>query len=302
MGRSRKISRILTGKPVLEGAGVRLNRAFGYGELPLFDPFLLLDDFRSSNPEEYLKGFPWHPHRGIETITYVLEGYVEHADSMGNRGVIASGEVQWMTAGSGIIHEEMPFGNERGEVAGFQLWANLPASQKMMPPRYRGIAADEIPLVRLENGILIRIVCGRIGEIDGPVRGIAIDPEYLDIALPPYTTWFHPIPSGRRAFAYIIDGEGFFCRKDDIDGSSSFDEESSRLLENRTLALFTDGESITVTTGEEPVRFLMVSGNPLGEPVAWHGPIVMNSRQELQTAFDELRKGTFIKKTDNRQP
>ncbi|MEE9905179.1 MAG: pirin family protein [Chlorobium sp.] len=302
MNRARKISRVSTSKPVLEGAGVRLKRAFGFSEQPLFDPFLLLDDFRSSDPEEYLKGFPWHPHRGIETITYVLEGYVEHADSMGNRGVIAAGEVQWMTAGSGVIHEEMPFGNERDEVAGFQLWANLPASQKMMPPRYRGIAAHEIPLLRLENGIVIRIVCGRIGEMDGPVHGIAIDPEYLDVALPPYTTWFHPIPSGRRAFAYVIDGEGFFCRKDDIDGSSSFDEESSRLLENRTLALFTDGESITVTTEDDPVRFLLVSGNPLDEPVAWHGPIVMNSRQELQTAFDEFRNGTFIKKTENRHP
>lgn len=303
MGKARKIEKVFNSKPVLEGAGVRLKRAFGFSHLPMFDPFLLLDDFRSSDPEDYLKGFPWHPHRGIETITYVLEGYVEHADSMGNRGVIAAGEVQWMTAGSGVIHEEMPFGNGRGEVAGFQLWANLPASQKMMPPRYRGITAAEIPILHPDNGVVIRIVSGRIGNTEGPVSGITIDPEYLDVTLPPDTTWVHPIPSGRRAFSYVIAGKGLFCHEDepfghDTEGVSYFDMESSPFIENETLVLFTDGEHITVTTEEDPVRFLLVSGNPLNEPVAWHGPIVMNTREELRQAFDDYQNGVFVKRTD----
>jgi len=301
MDSPRKILKVFKSKPVIEGAGVLLKRAFGFSQLPLFDPFLLLDDFRSSNPEEYLKGFPWHPHRGIETITYVLDGYVEHADSMGNRGIISDGGVQWMTAGSGIIHEEMPFGNERGEVAGFQLWANLPASEKMSPPRYREVKSSEIPVLHMDNGVEIRIICGRHGETSGPVTGIAIDPEYLDISLPPGVSYTCAVPGGRKAFAYIIAGKGVFCHKEkpfgfDAEGVSYFDFETSPLLENETLVLFSDGENLTITTEEDPIRILLISGNPLNEPVAWHGPIVMNTREELWQAFEEFRNGTFVKK------
>jgi len=301
MATVRNISKVFNSKPVLEGAGVMLKRAFGFSQLPVFDPFLLLDDFRSANPEEYLKGFPWHPHRGIETITYVLDGYVEHADSMGNRGVIGSGEVQWMTAGSGVIHEEMPFGNNRGAVAGFQLWANLPASQKMTLPRYRSITAREIPVVHLKNGIEIRIISGRIGNAEGPASGIAIDPEYLDVTLPPEVSWTHPVPAGKTAFAYIIAGKGLFGNADepfshDTEGVSYFDMEEPPQHENETLLLFTDGEIISVSTEEEPLRFLLVSGNPLHEPVAWYGPIVMNTREELRKAFEEFQNGTFVRK------
>lgn len=300
MDTRRKIRKVFKSMQVLEGAGVLLKRAFGFSQLPLFDPFLLLDDFRSARPEEYLKGFPWHPHRGIETITYVLDGSVEHADSMGNRGVISGGGVQWMTAGSGVIHEEMPSGNERGEVAGFQLWANLPASEKMMPPRYRDIRSSEIPVLRLDNGVEIRIICGRYAQNTGPVSGIAIDPEYLDITLPPNASFTHGMPGGRKAFAYVIGGKGVFCNQDepfgyDTEGVSYFDMESSALAENGTLVLFGDGESITITTGADPLRMLLISGNPLNEPVAWHGPIVMNTREELRLAFEEFQNGTFIK-------
>ncbi|MCF8215323.1 MAG: pirin family protein [Chlorobium sp.] len=298
MENARKISRIFNSKPVLEGAGVTLKRAFGFSQLPLFDPFLLLDDFRSSDPQEYLKGFPWHPHRGIETITYVLDGYVEHADSMGNRGIIAAGEVQWMSAGSGIIHEEMPFGNKDGRIEGFQLWANLPGSQKMTPPCYRSIAAAQIPFLQLENGVAIRIVSGRIGAVEGPASGIAIDPEYLDVTLPPDTTWTHPINAGRKAFAYVIAGKGIFNPENDTEDLHCLKIKSAPFIENDTLLLFSDGERITVATKKEPVRFLLVSGNPLNEPVAWNGPIVMNSREELQKAFEEFRNGTFVKKTN----
>lgn len=300
MDTRRKIGKVFKSMQVLEGAGVLLKRAFGFSQLPLFDPFLLLDDFRSARPEEYLKGFPWHPHRGIETITYVLDGSVEHADSMGNRGVISGGGVQWMTAGSGVIHEEMPSGNERGEVAGFQLWANLPASEKMMPPRYRDIRSSEIPVLRLDNGVEIRIICGGYAQSTGPVSGIAIDPEYLDITLPPNASFTHGMPGGRKAFAYVIGGKGVFCNQDepfgyDTEGVSYFDMESSALAENGTLVLFGDGESITITTGADPLRMLLISGNPLNEPVAWHGPIVMNTREELRLAFEEFQNGTFIK-------
>ena len=302
MDTPRKIRKVFKSKPVLEGAGVLLKRAFGFSQLPLFDPFLLLDDFRSSNPEEYLKGFPWHPHRGIETITYVLDGYVEHADSMGNRGVISGGGVQWMTAGSGVIHQEMPFGNERGALAGFQLWANLPASEKMTPPRYRDVRSTEIPSLQLESGAEIRIICGKHDDTRGPVSGIAIDPEYLDIALPPGARFTRRIPAGRTAFAYVIAGKGLFCNQDepfgyDTEGVSYFDMESSTLLENETLVLFGDGESITIATEEDPLRILLISGNPLNEPVAWHGPIVMNTREELRQAFEEFHNGTFIRAT-----
>jgi hypothetical protein len=299
MTTSRKIRKVFKSKPVIEGAGVNLRRAFGFSQVPLFDPFLLLDDFRSDNPADYLKGFPWHPHRGIETITYVLQGNVEHGDSMGNSGVITAGAVQWMTAGGGVIHQEMPFGDERGSMAGFQLWANLPASQKMTPPRYRDITDATIPKLHLENGVEIHIICGRIGNTIGPVSDIAIDPEYLDITVPSGSSYTHPLKNGHTAFAYIIAGKGMFCRQDEpfsyeTEGVSYFDMETEPFLDNETLILFSDGDSITVSTEDDPVRFLLVSGQPLNEPVAWHGPIVMNTQAELHRAFEEYQNGTFL--------
>lgn len=296
----RKIQHIFKSKPVIEGAGVRLKRAFGFNELPLFDPFLLLDDFRSSNPADYRKGFPWHPHRGIETITYMLQGNVKHGDSLGNRGVITAGAVQWMTSGSGIIHQEMPYGDSQGIMGGFQLWANLPASQKMNPPRYRDITAMQIPKLHLENGVEIHIISGQFGETEGPVNNIAINPEYLDITVPQGTSYTHRICNGHTAFAYIIAGKGFFCPDTDESlstekkGFSSFKGKSGKFVENEILILFNNGDTITVTTTEDPVRFLLISGKPLNEPVAWNGPIVMNTETELRTAFEEYQNGTFL--------
>ncbi len=301
MEKTRTIEKVFTGKPVTEGAGVQLKRAFGFSHVPLFDPFLLLDDFRSDNPADYLKGFPWHPHRGIETITYLLDGSVQHHDSLGNKGVIHPGEVQWMTAGSGIIHEEMPFGNSKGSVAGFQLWANLPASDKMMPPRYRNISAEMIPEVHMQNGTSIRIICGEAAGATGAVDGIVIDPEYLDVTVPAGETWDHPVKKGYTVFTYIIAGKGYFSHDTepftfDTEGVSYFDMETGPLMDNETLVLFRrDGDHIHVSTENSPVRFLLFSGNPLREPVAWHGPIVMNTRKELQTAFEEYSNGTFLK-------
>ncbi|NTW83955.1 MAG: pirin family protein [Chlorobiaceae bacterium] len=299
MSSARRIRKVFKSKPVQEGAGVNLKRAFGFSQVPQFDPFLLLDDFRSDNPADYLKGFPWHPHRGIETITYVLEGSVEHGDSMGNSGVITAGSVQWMTAGGGIIHQEMPFGDRKGSMAGFQLWANLPASQKMIPPRYRDIKAEQIPKIRLADGSEIRIIAGTIGETSGPVNDIAIDPEYFDISIPPGTTWTHPVETGRNAFAYVIAGSGLFCHDDEpfsyeTEGVSYFDMEAGTLVENETLVLFTDGDYLTITTEDAAIRFLLVTGHPLHEPIAWHGPIVMNTREELRKAFEDFENGTFI--------
>lgn len=299
MSSARRIHKVFKSKPVQEGAGVNLKRAFGFSQVPLFDPFLLLDDFRSGNPEDYLKGFPWHPHRGIETITYMLEGSVEHGDSMGNTGVITAGSVQWMTAGSGIIHQEMPFGDKKGALAGFQLWANLPASMKMMPPRYREITAEMIPKIRIGNGVEIRIIAGTMEGTEGPVNDIAINPGYFDITVPPGITWTHHIESGHNAFAYVIAGKALFCREDepfsyDTEGVSYFDMETGAFAENETLVLFTDGDYMTVTTEDDPVRFLLVTGLPLHEPVAWHGPIVMNTREELRRAFEDFENGTFI--------
>ncbi|HTZ40263.1 MAG TPA: pirin family protein [Syntrophales bacterium] len=300
MTTTRKIKRVFKSKPTIEGAGVHLRRAFGNGEVPLFDPFLLLDDFRSDNPSDYLWGFPWHPHRGIETITYVLRGDVEHGDSMGNKGTIGAGDVQWMTAGSGIIHQEMPKGDGKGFMWGFQLWANLPASQKMMDPRYRDVTARTIPEVRLENGTLVRIISGSVEGTKGPVQDIVIDPEYLDITLPPHTEFVHPIRKGYTAFAYVIDGRGYFCKEKDpfsyeVEGANYFDMQRDPFLANQTLVLFDDGSQITVSTESQLVRFLLISGKPLREPVAWYGPIVMNTREELRVAFDEYSAGTFIK-------
>ena len=300
MSSTRKIRKIFKSKPVIEGAGVHLKRAFGFSQVPLFDPFLLLDDFRSDNPQHYLKGFPWHPHRGIETITYVLTGDVEHADSMGNKGDITADDVQWMTAGSGIIHQEMPKGDVNGKMAGFQLWANLPARQKMMHPRYRDVQADQIPKVRLANGTEIRIICGRVGDIVGPVRDIVIEPQYLDVALPPHSTFIHPTPTGHTVFVYVIEGHCYFCQEKrpfiyEAEGINYFDMQRKPYLENETLVLFEDGDQIMASTEESGVRFLLLSGKPIGEPVAWYGPIVMNTQEELQLAFEEYRQGTFIK-------
>jgi redox-sensitive bicupin YhaK (pirin superfamily) len=300
MEKTRKIRKVIKSKPTLEGAGVHLHRAFGNREVPLFDPFLLLDDFRSDEPRHFLAGFPWHPHRGIETITYVLAGDIEHGDSMGNKGVIGSGDVQWMTAGSGIIHQEMPKGDSGGHMYGFQLWANLPASHKMMDPRYRGILAKEIPSVKVSGGATIKVIAGNVNGVSGPVKDIITAPEYLDVTLPPHSEFTHATAEGHTVFAYIIDGKGLFCKEKnpfsyEVDGENYFDFKQDPFIGNRTLVLFDDGESVSVSTEKEPIRFLLVSGRPIGEPVAWYGPIVMNTQEELQTAFEEFNKGTFIK-------
>jgi redox-sensitive bicupin YhaK (pirin superfamily) len=280
MQATRKISMILKGQPTMEGAGVHLNRVFGYSQSPRLDPFLMLDDFRSDTPAHYLKGFPWHPHRGIETITYVTRGDVEHGDSMGNTGVISSGDVQWMTAGSGIIHQEMPKGDASGAMHGFQLWANLPAAHKMMAPRYRGITADQIPAVELDNGVTVNVIAGSVGGARGPMDDIIIDPEYFDCTVPAGQTFIHRTDPSYTAFIYVIEGQGT------TDGQT---------LENGTLILFDAGQQLAVSAASDPLRFLLLTGRPLNEPVAWQGPIVMNTQAELETAFREYRNGTFIK-------
>jgi quercetin 2,3-dioxygenase len=295
----RKIGKIWKSKPTIEGAGVHLKRAFGNSQVPLFDPFLLLDDFHSEYPPDYLKGFPWHPHRGIETITYVLSGRVEHGDSMGNKGVIDSGDVQWMTAGSGIIHQEMPRGNDQGVMWGFQLWANLPASHKMMEPRYRGLTAAEIPEANLRD-VRVKVICGDVAGVRGPVRDVVVDPEYLDVTVPEETTFTHAIKRGYTAFAYVIDGQGYFDLErnafaHEVVGRNYFDFDRQCECGPENLILFGDGDAVAVTTKASPVRFLLVSGRPIGEPVAWYGPIVMNSQHELEVAFEEYQRGTFIK-------
>jgi redox-sensitive bicupin YhaK (pirin superfamily) len=300
MRKNRKIRKVIKSKPTIEGAGVHLKRAFGFSEVPVFDPFLLLDDFRSDDPRYYIKGFPWHPHRGIETITYVLRGDVEHGDSMGNKGVIGSGDVQWMTAGSGIVHQEMPKGDDKGLMWGFQLWANLPSSQKMMNPRYRDVKDRQIPEISIENGVTIRIICGDIKGTQGPVRDIVIDPEYLDFIVPAGSEVIHPTKPGHTVFAYVIGGKAYFCREKnpftyDMEGENYFDFQRDPFVTNGNLVLFDDGEQVVVSTENEPVRFLLISGKPLREPVAWYGPIVMNTQEELQIAFEEYQNGTFIK-------
>ena len=276
----RKIRTLMTGKPVVEGAGVHLTRVFGFTEVPLLDPFLMLDDFRSDDPEKYRKGFPWHPHRGIETITYVLKGVVEHGDSLGNKGVIGPGDVQWMTAGSGIIHQEMPQGDGSGSMHGFQLWANLPATQKMTRPRYCGIRADQIPVVTMENGVSVKVIAGSFNGAKGPMNDIAIHPEFLDCSLSPDALYTHQTIADYTALIYVIGGKGRTDGADIADG---------------TLVLFGPGPSLTVEAADEGLRFLLLTGKPLGEPVAWQGPIVMNTQAELETAFREYRDGTFIK-------
>jgi quercetin 2,3-dioxygenase len=279
----RLVRRVIQSQPTIEGAGVRLNRAFGFDEVPQFDPFLLLDDFRSGEPADYLRGFPSHPHRGMETITYVLQGFVEHSDSMGNRGVIGPGDVQWMTAGSGIIHQEMPKGDADGWMGGFQLWANLPASHKMTAPRYREVKSAEIPEVRTDTGAVVRVICGEVQGARGPVRDIVTDPEYLDVFVPAASRFTHASRPGNTVFAYVIEGEGRF-------GSAG-----GPLQGNRDLLLFSDGDRLTAVAEDKPVRFLLVSGRPLREQIAWRGPIVMNTQEELRKTFDELRNGTFVK-------
>ncbi len=280
MNKKRKIRLVLKSKPVIEGAGVHLKRVFGFSEVPKFDPFLMLDDFRSDNPEHFRKGFPWHPHRGIETITYVLKGDVEHGDSMGNKGIISSGDVQWMTAGSGIIHQEMPKGDAQGSMHGFQLWTNLPASQKMMDPRYRGITASQIPEVVMDNGVRIKIIAGTVNGTIGPVRDIVINPEYLDCTVPEEVAYVHATKPDYTAFIYVIDGKGVI---------------NDTEVRNQTLILFDTGEEFAIKATGKFVRFLLLTGKPLNETIAWRGPIVMNSQAELETAFREYREGSFAK-------
>ncbi len=270
-------------EPTMEGAGVHLRRAFGHGREKLFDPFLMMDDFRGDHPSKYERGFPWHPHRGIETITYMIEGECDHGDSMGNTGTICAGDVQWMTAGSGVIHQEMPRGNEAGRMGGFQLWVNLHAAHKMRDPRYQGIESAKIPEVEAE-GARIRVIAGTVGGVTGPVTDITAGPEYLDVVLAANTTWTHITEEGRTVFAYLFEGEG------------RFDEAGAPITAERgTVILFGQGDTLVVTAGEEGARFLLLSGKPLGEPIAWRGPIVMNTRDELDQAWRELDEGTFVK-------
>jgi len=300
MSTIRKIQKIWKSRPTIEGAGVHLKRAFGYNQVPQIDPFLLLDDFRSDNPDHYVKGFPWHPHRGIETITYLLQGEVEHGDSMGNRGLISSGDVQWMTAGNGIIHQEMPKGDKKRRMSGFQLWANLPASHKMMDPRYRDVKDLQIPEISLKSGAKVKIICGKVNGTQGPVQDIVTDPEYLDVTVPAGATFTHPVRRGQKAFAYVIEGEAYFDQSRDsyaheVIGSNYFDFKRSCICGNETMVLYGDGDEVSVTPEKNAVRFLLVSGRPIGEPVAWYGPIVMNTQEELKLAFEEYQNGTFIK-------
>jgi len=287
--------------PTLEGAGVKLHRAFGFQDPSAQDPFLLFDDFRNETPEDYSKGFPWHPHRGIETITYVLSGTVDHLDSLGNSGILGAGDVQWMTAGSGIMHQEMPAGNATGQMHGFQLWGNLPGAQKMTAPRYQDVGSNDIPLVEDDDGTRVKVIVGEFWGQRGPVDGIAADPQYLDVYVPAGVRKTFQIDTYRRAFAYVFDGQAAFADasppqgvllEKDVAGEELHIRDMSG---DRTLVRFGSGDEITVTAGPKGVRFLLISGAPIDEPVAWHGPIVMNTRAELQQAFAELRNGSFIR-------
>jgi quercetin 2,3-dioxygenase len=300
----RPVKETLRTTPTVEGAGVKLERAFGFGRTSRFDPFLLLDDFRNDNPADYLAGFPWHPHRGIETITYVLAGTVEHGDSLGNRGRLGAGDVQWMTAGSGIMHQEMPQGDQSGRMHGFQLWANLPASLKMTRPRYQDVAAGDIPEVTDDDGTRVRVICGEFWGRRGPVEGVAADPRYLDVSVPPGRRARLPVDRTRNAFAYVFAGSGTFrdasdprLVRNELAEEAGIPRGSAALedAQNRSLVLFDRGDEITVQAGDEGIRFLLVSGKPLEEPVAWYGPIVMNTQEQLRAAMAELRDGTFIR-------
>ena len=296
----RPVKQITPAVPTVEGAGVKLRRAFGFGKTDDFDPFLLLDDFRNEAPEDYQAGFPWHPHRGIETITYVLAGSVAHGDSLGNQGNLEAGDIQWMTAGRGILHQEMPKGDAAGRMHGFQLWANLPRSMKMTQPRYQDVEAKDVPEVVDDDGTCVRIVVGNFWGETGPVEGVAADPRYLDVSVPAGTRRSLPIDRAHHAFAYVFGGSGSFR-----DASQPRAVATERVTEagdddmdwtsNRTLVLFDSGDEVVVQAGEVGIRFLLVSGRPLEEPVAWRGPIVMNTHAELQQAYSELRDGTFIR-------
>ena len=297
----RAVKDVSQSTPVMEGAGVHLRRAFGFGKTDDFDPFLLFDDFRNDTPGDYLAGFPWHPHRGIETITYVLAGNVEHGDSLGNRGSLGAGDVQWMTAGSGIMHQEMPKGDPQGRMHGFQLWANLPASLKMTAPRYQDVVAKDIPEVTDDDGTHVRVVCGDFWGKKGPVEGVAADPRYLDISVPPGKKKRLAVETSRHAFAYVFAGSGTFRdasepRAVKTDAVGGADPASADSVGNRSLVLFDQGDEVVVQAGDEGIRFLLVSGKPLEEPVAWYGPIVMNTEEQLRQAIAELKSGTFIRK------
>jgi redox-sensitive bicupin YhaK (pirin superfamily) len=314
----RPIKRVVNTKPTIEGAGVKLQRAFGFGDTADFDPFLLFDDFRNENPEDFLAGFPWHPHRGIETITYVLAGTVDHGDSLGNHGSLGAGDVQWMTAGSGILHQEMPKGDPQGKMHGFQLWANLPSSLKMTAPRYQDVAGKDIPQITDDDGTRVRVICGNFWGKAGPVEGVAADPRYLDVSVPPGRRKRLAVETSNHAFAYVFAGSGTFrdaspprsVITEEV-GGARVDSKTTREpgadragragaagrpeVGNRSLVVFDSGDEITVQAGDEGIRFLLISGKPIEEPVAWYGPIVMNTQEELRRAFKELQEGTFIK-------
>lgn len=295
----RAITEISPSVPTVEGAGVLLRRAFGFGRTSEFDPFLLFDDFRGDQPDDYRRGFPWHPHRGIETVTYVLAGEVEHRDSLGNQGLLRAGDLQWMTAGRGIIHQEMPSGDTAGRMHGFQLWANLPASQKMNAPRYQDIKSVDVPEVIEDDGMAVRVLCGEFGGRRGPVAGVSVDPQYLDISLPPGVTRTIPVSVDRHAFAYVFEGSGSFQEASAPQGVLTEDTSRdltyrSRPVANRHLVRFDTGDAIRVSAGEQGLRFLLATGRPLGEPVAWHGPIVMNTQAQIRQALEELEAGTFV--------
>jgi redox-sensitive bicupin YhaK (pirin superfamily) len=295
----RPVKRVHQSTPVIEGAGVHLRRAFGFGDTDEFDPFLLLDDFRNDNPDAYVAGFPWHPHRGIETITYVLAGTVDHGDSLGNRGSLGAGDVQWMTAGRGILHQEMPQGDQQGRMHGFQLWANLPSSLKMTAPRYQDVTAASIPEVTDDDGTRVRVICGDFWGQKGPVEGVAADPRYLDIFVPPGVRKHLPVETTRNAFAYVFEGSGSFRDASEPRGVQTEVVGSDAVvvdpIGNRSLVVFDRGDEVVVAAGPSGIRFLLVSGQPIAEPVAWRGPIVMNTQSELAQAWTELRNGTFIK-------
>ncbi len=297
----RAVKRIVEAQPTIEGAGVHLRRAFGFGETDETDPFLLFDDFRNDRPSDYLKGFPWHPHRGIETITYVLAGTVAHGDSLGNTGALGAGDIQWMTAGRGILHQEMPQGDAQGRMHGFQLWANLPSSLKLTKPRYQDVPSKEIPEITDDDGTRVRVVIGGFWGKVGPVEGVAAEPQYLDISVPPGRRKTFPVDTRRNAFAYVFEGDGSFRDASPptgvlTDQPGPVERVVRETTGNRSLVLFDSGDEVTVQAGEHGIRFLLVSGKPIEEPVAWYGPIVMNTREELAQAYQQLRDGTFIEK------
>jgi hypothetical protein len=300
MKKARIIKNIFTGMSTIEGAGVHCTRYFGSEDVSLFDPFLLLDDFSSTKQSDYVKGFPWHPHRGIDTITYMIKGAVEHSDSLGNQGTISEGEVQWMTSGSGIIHQEMPLGNRLQQISGFQLWLNLPAAIKMTTPVYRSIHYDKAPVVRYSGKTKCRLIAGKIDNSSGPVECPVTDPVYIDVSLPASSEFIYPTPPQHTFFIYILEGYGNFGISDDSDSSthhpkSELTETLLHMIPERTVILYTSGDFISVVSGKNPVRFLLVGGKPIHEPIAWYGPIVMNTEKELKTAYEEFQVGTFIK-------